>query len=78
MRLVIDYLGRILQPAAVREHVRTDMASIDLTQLLDAPNIDVGNACRIDMAQLKDSEPDIEIKVNKCLQLFISFFSVLF
>ena len=60
LMLIKDILGRILRPSAIREHLRGDISKIDVTQLLDASDFDVGAQCRVELERLYDDDCDIE------------------
>lgn len=63
-KLVVDYLGRILQPASIREHIRDDITKIDVTKLLVADDIDVGTQCRIHLESIADEDVQTEMQVS--------------
>ena len=64
LMLIKDILGRILRPSAIREHLRGDISKIDVTQLLDASDFDVGAQCRVELERLYDDDCDTEYHVR--------------
>lgn len=63
--MLTDLLGRVLEPAAVREHISTDPTSIDLSRQLPDEEIDPGNLCRVTLASIEDENlPSLEREVG--------------
>ena len=62
--LLVDFLGCIFPPAAVREVLRDEHLEVDETQLLPDSEVDAGTNCRVELAKIEDDTlPDVERKV---------------
>lgn len=65
LSLLTDMLGRILPPAVIRKHIRSDPRQIDMSKLLNDEDVDFGTPCRVVLGHMEDSElPEIQIQVN--------------